>query len=250
MPMHAWQGCRRRSLVIAVAALAIAGLSAATSSRHRRRTRRCRHARQVTVIGSGEVQGTPDTLTVNVSIDATAPDVTAASNQTSSSMQAVIDALVGSGIDRKDISTTQVTLQPQYGEPTTPPPSSATRRATRSASRSASIDTASTALGADPERGRQRHPDQLGRLTRSRTTRSWSRTRGRAPSTTPRTAPSSTPSLSGLRLGKVISISEAGGDVAAASADAAAPVAAEAVPLEPGQQTVGFAVTVIWELAA
>ena len=32
--------------------------------------------RQVTVVGSGEVKGTPDTLNVNASIEAIAPDVT------------------------------------------------------------------------------------------------------------------------------------------------------------------------------
>ena len=60
------------------------------------------------------MQGTPDTLTVNASIEFIAPDVTAAMNQTSERQQAVIDALVDSGIDRKDISTTQVSLQPQF----------------------------------------------------------------------------------------------------------------------------------------
>jgi hypothetical protein len=51
--------------------------------------------------------------------------------------------------------------------------------------------------------------------------------------------------LSGLRLGKVISISEASG----ATPPTPMPRAAtEAVPLEPGQQTVSFSVTVIWEL--
>ena len=56
--------------------------------------------------------------------------------------------------------------------------------------------------------------------------------------------------LSGLNLGKVISISEASGSTPPppmpyqrGGADMAA-----SVPLEPGQQTVGFSVTVIWEL--
>lgn len=53
--------------------------------------------------------------------------------------------------------------------------------------------------------------------------------------------------LSGLRLGKVISISEASG--AAPTHEAPAPPRdLSAVPLEPGQQTVGFSVTVVWEL--
>lgn len=71
-------------------------------------------ARQVTVVGSGQVQGVPDTLTADVAIEFTAPDVSGALNQSSQRQQAVIDALVGSGIDRKDISTTQVSVQPQF----------------------------------------------------------------------------------------------------------------------------------------
>ncbi|WP_414685106.1 SIMPL domain-containing protein, partial [Mycobacterium sp.] len=72
-------------------------------------------SRQVTVVGSGHVRGAPDMLTANVSIEFTAPDVTAAMNQTGQRQQAVINALVSAGVDRKDISTTQVSLQPQYG---------------------------------------------------------------------------------------------------------------------------------------
>ncbi len=73
--------------------------------------------RQVTVIGSGQVQGVPDTLTADVGIEFTAPDVTTAMNQTNDRQQAVINALVGAGVDRKNISTTTVNLQPQYSNP-------------------------------------------------------------------------------------------------------------------------------------
>ncbi|MFZ1176340.1 MAG: SIMPL domain-containing protein, partial [Mycobacterium sp.] len=73
--------------------------------------------RQVTVFGSGQVQGVPDTLTADVGIEFTAPDVTAAMNQTNDRQQAVINALIASGIDRKNIRTTDVTLQPQYSNP-------------------------------------------------------------------------------------------------------------------------------------
>ena len=56
--------------------------------------------------------------------------------------------------------------------------------------------------------------------------------------------------LSGLDLGKVISISElpAGGAPPPAPMPRGAMADAMAVPVEPGQQTVGFSVTVIWEL--
>ena len=72
--------------------------------------------RQVTVVGSGEVRGAPDTLTADVGIEVVAPDATAAMNQSSDRQRTVIEALTTGGIDAKDISTTGVNLQPQYGE--------------------------------------------------------------------------------------------------------------------------------------
>jgi uncharacterized protein len=54
--------------------------------------------------------------------------------------------------------------------------------------------------------------------------------------------------LSGLRLGKVLSISESTGSNPTAGAPPAPPRGMSAVPLEPGQQTVSFSVTVAWEL--
>ena len=49
--------------------------------------------RQVTVLGSGQVQGVPDTLTAGVEIEFTAPDVTAAMNQTNDRQHLLDDQL-------------------------------------------------------------------------------------------------------------------------------------------------------------
>ncbi|HWT48082.1 MAG TPA: SIMPL domain-containing protein, partial [Mycobacterium sp.] len=54
--------------------------------------------------------------------------------------------------------------------------------------------------------------------------------------------------LSGLRLGRVLSISEASGSQPTAGMPPASPRGMSAVPLEPGQQTVSFSVTAVWEL--
>jgi uncharacterized protein YggE len=54
--------------------------------------------------------------------------------------------------------------------------------------------------------------------------------------------------LSGLQLGRVLSISEAAGSTQTAGAPAPPKAMATAVPLEPGQQTVSFSVTAVWEL--
>ena len=120
MPSAARAKMSTRFLLLAAAGLAAVGLSACDSTSGPTGTAD-KDTRQVTVVGAGEVQGTPDTLTVNASIEFVAPDVSSAMNQTSDRQQAVIDALTGSGIDRKDISTTQVSLQPQFagGDSTT-----------------------------------------------------------------------------------------------------------------------------------
>jgi uncharacterized protein YggE len=54
--------------------------------------------------------------------------------------------------------------------------------------------------------------------------------------------------LSGLRLGRVLSISEASGPAPLGGGPPASPRAMAAVPLEPGQQTVSFSLTAVWEL--
>ena len=55
--------------------------------------------------------------------------------------------------------------------------------------------------------------------------------------------------LSGLNLGDVVSISEASGSTPPPPMPMPRGAMAEAVPLSPGQQTVGFTVTAVWELS-
>ena len=202
------------------------------------------NSRQVTVVGSGQVQGTPDTLTANVSIEFTAPDVTAAMNQTSELQQAVINALVTAGVDRKDIRTTQVRLQPQYG-----PESSAIvgyRASNSIAVKIRNLDSASNALalivstGGDATRINSVNYsiDDDSQLVKDARARAFQDAKDRAQQYA---------QLSGLKLGKVVSISESAG----ATPTTPIPMtraAAAPVPLEPGQQTVSFSVTVVWEL--
>jgi len=200
--------------------------------------------RQVTVIGSGHVQGVPDTLTADVSIEFTAPDVTAATDQTNGRQQAVIDALAGAGLDRKDISTTDVSLQPQYdssGDTITGYRAGNAIRVTIHPAGSASrllalivgtggaatrINSVSYSIGDDSQ------------LVKDARARAFHDAQDRAEQYA---------QLSGLGLGKVISISEASG----ATPPVPAPMRAgmpSSVPLEPGQQTVSFSVTAVWEL--
>ncbi|CDO91146.1 hypothetical protein AWC29_03465 [Mycobacterium triplex] len=230
------------SLAVAAAGLAMITLSACDSHSPTPGA----NPRQVTVVGSGQVQGVPDTLTADVGIEFSAPDVTAAMNQTNDRQQAVINALVGAGVDRKDISTTQVTLQPQYGSSE---PTITGYRATNAIQvKIHPTDAASRMLalivstGGDATRisSVSYSIADDSQLVKDARARAFNDAKSRAEQYA---------QLSGLRLGKVLSISEATGSAPTAGAPPAPPKAmATPVPLEPGQQTVSFSVTAAWEL--
>lgn len=199
--------------------------------------------RQVTVVGTGNVQGTPDTLTANVAMEFFAPDVSGALNQSSQRQQAVIDALVGAGVDRKDISTTQVSVQPQFTpDGTTPSGYRATnaidvkiRDITAASQKLALI--ASTGGDATRINSVNYSIEDDSDLVRNARANAFDDARNRAEQYA---------GLSGLSLGKVLSISEQSGAIPRPTPMPRA--AMEAVPTEPGQQTVSFSVTVVWEL--
>jgi uncharacterized protein len=235
-----------RFFVIAVAGLAAVTLSACDAASGPIGAPDSDDIRQVTVIGSGEVKGVPNTLTANVAIEFIAPDVTGAMNQTSGRQQAVIDALVGMGVDRKDISTTQVSLQPQFSGGDTP--AIVGYRASNSIDvRLRRLDSASQALalivstGGDATRINSVNYsiEDNPQLLKDARSRAFEDARDRAEQYA---------QLAGLTLGNVISISEAAPGGPPPTPMPAPRAALQAVPLEPGQQTVGFSVTVVWEL--
>lgn len=205
--------------------------------------------RHVTVQGSGEVQGEPDTLNVNASIESIAPDVTGAMNQTSGRQQAVINALVDAGVDRKDISTAQVSLQPQFSGGGDNPATIVGYRASNSIDiKIRQLDAASQALalivssGGDATRINSVNYslEDDSQLVRDARSRAFDDAKDRAEQYA---------ELSGSHLGQVISISEAtGGQQPPTPMPTTRGAELAAVPLEPGQQTVGFTVTVVWEL--
>jgi uncharacterized protein len=201
--------------------------------------------RQVTVVGSGKVQGVPDTLTADVGIEFTAPDVTSAMDQTNNRQQAVINALADGGVDRKDISTTDVSLQPQYdnsdGTITGYRAGNSIRVKIHPADSASRVLAVIVGTGGDATRINSVSysiADDSQQVKDARA-RAFQDAKDRAQQYA---------QLSRLRLGKVISISEASG--AAPPEPPAPPRGAMPanVPLEPGQQTVNFSVTAVWEL--
>jgi hypothetical protein len=236
----------RRTIALAAAGLTVAALSAC--DKHNPPAAGA-NPRQVTVVGSGQVQGVPDTLTADVGIEFTAPDVTAAMNQTNDRQQAVINALSDAGLDRKNISTTTVTLQPQYSNPAPNGTETITGyRATNAIQvKIHPTDAASRMLalivstGGDATRitSVSYSIADDSQLIKDARARAFNDAKGRADQYA---------QLSGLRLGRVLSISEVSGGPPAGGGPPAPPRGASAVPLEPGQQTVSFSVTAVWEL--
>lgn len=200
-------------------------------------------ARQVTVVGSGHVQGVPDTLTADVAMESTAPDVSAALNQSSQRQQAVIDALAGAGVDRKDITTTQVSVQPQFTDNAISGyrASNAIKVKIRDTAKASQTLALIASTGGDATRINSVNYsiEDDSDLVHDARARAFEDAKNRADQYA---------GLSGLHLGKVISISEQSGGSTPPTPTPMPRAAMQAVPLEPGQQTVGFSVTVIWEL--
>ncbi|BBY33237.1 hypothetical protein BST33_11100 [Mycolicibacter minnesotensis] len=244
MPTHRARTVLRQSMTLALAGMSALALAGCDSAPHVPDL-----PRQVTVVGTGEVQGVPDTLTTEAGIEFLAGDVTSAMNQTSERQQAVIDALVDAGVDRKDISTTQVSLQPQYGNPDNSGSSTITGyRAGNTIRVKVERDSASQVLavivraGGDATRinGVSYSIEDDSALVRGARERAFNDAKDRAEQYA---------QLSGLHLGQVISISEVAGETPPMPVGMPMRAMAAAPPVEPGQQTVSFTVTAVWELS-
>lgn len=80
--------------------------------------------RTISVPGTGTASGAPDIALVQVGVDITNTDVGAAVDEANQSMQDVIDALTGMGINESNIQTTRFDVQqlqnnnPNTGQPT------------------------------------------------------------------------------------------------------------------------------------
>lgn len=200
--------------------------------------------RQVTVVGSGKVQGAPDTVTADVGIEVVAPDAAAATNQVNERQQAVLDALKGRGFDPRDISTTTVSVQPQLGDNSVV---TGYRANNSIAVTIRELDAAPGALSTVIDIGGNAARinsvtysiQDDSELVKDARAKAFEDAKNRAQQYA---------ELSGLSLGKVISISEAPGSSPPGPVPVAKGAMAADVPLEPGQQTVSFAVTAVWEL--
>ena len=68
----------------------------------------------ITVTGTGEVTGTPDTVEVSLGVAVLAENVQDATTTAAQKADALISALTDGGVDRKDITTTDYSIYPEY----------------------------------------------------------------------------------------------------------------------------------------
>jgi uncharacterized protein YggE len=70
--------------------------------------------RQVTVVGNGEVKVTPDTASVQIGVEITAPTTQEALTQNTAQATAIIEKIKGLGVAEKDIQTSGFNISPTY----------------------------------------------------------------------------------------------------------------------------------------
>jgi uncharacterized protein len=74
----------------------------------------------VSVVGSGQVSGTPDVLRVTFTVERAEPDVAAALATVGERTDAVIAALQAKGVERSQLATSAVNVYQDYREPGAP----------------------------------------------------------------------------------------------------------------------------------
>lgn len=205
--------------------------------------------RSVTVVGKGEVKGAPDTLRADLGVETTGADVSSAIDSANAQIAAVTKAVVDAGVPRENVQTQQVTLAPDYSNPA--PGGSrqiSNYRATNSlrvdiTDLSKASDVLKVAVDAGGDATRISNVsfviDDDSELVTNAREQAFNDARDRAKQYS---------RLSDDDLGKVLTIDEtSSGQEAPASGQQRATLDSS-VPLEPGQQTVSFSVTVKWQL--
>lgn len=68
----------------------------------------------VTVTGTARVEGVPDTLRLDIGVNAVEDSVDAALAKANEASAALLKTLQDNGVEERDIATTQISIQPQY----------------------------------------------------------------------------------------------------------------------------------------
>lgn len=204
----------------------------------------------VSVSGHGSVQGTPDTLIADMDAHANRPAASDALDAASQVATSVVNALEANGVAASDIQTSGVSVGPMYGKGNTITGYRADESIT---ARMHPLSTAQTALGAASQAGGNNLDINSTSLTISHRAAYQARARAAAFANA-KAAAEQYAELAGRQLGRVMHITastsgpgvihypvpvEAAGGASGGSAS---------VPINPGTQTIGATVRVVWAL--
>lgn len=68
----------------------------------------------ISVSGTGEITGTPDTISVDLGVSVLGDTVDEATSRAADAANALIESLKGNGVDPKNIATTNYSISPEY----------------------------------------------------------------------------------------------------------------------------------------
>jgi len=205
----------------------------------------------ISVGGRADVAGTPDTLRLDLSVVATAPSVSEAFASANRSAGAVQTSLLSSGVQKKDLQTSGLDIQPSYDYPNGGTPRLRGYQVSESVSaKLRDLGRAGDAIGkavgvggnAVTVNGISLDLEDSGAMVSSARDKAFAEAKAKAEQYA---------KAAGRGLGEVISITE---DVSTAS-PVAMPYAAmdsaklaASVPIQPGTQNVVVSVTVVFSM--
>lgn len=204
----------------------------------------------ITVTGTGEVTGTPDTVEVSLGVAVLAETVQEATTTAAQKADALISALTGAGVDQKDITTTDYSIYPEYDYSSNKERlvgyrvSNTVRVKIRNVDDTGSLIDAATEAGGNDVRvsGLQFSIDDDAEMVKAARAAAWSDALAKA---------TQLAELSGQELGQAISINETVSSTPPpVFYERAAADAAVETPIEPGTSAVTISLSVNFTLGA
>lgn len=204
----------------------------------------------ITVTGHAEVEGTPDTLRLDIGVSVTEPTVDAAMDKANAASIAVQQALRDNGVAEKDLQTTNVSVQPEYDWSGNTQRlrgysvSQSLRATLRDIDSAGAVISAATTAGGDNTiiNGLSFDLEDNASLLESARERAIADARQRAEQYA---------SAAGRSVGQIVGITESVASLPSpidGRMMAGASEAADAVPIAPGTQSVTVDVNVVFEL--
>jgi hypothetical protein len=205
-------------------------------------------SRFITMNGHGEVRRAPDLATISMGVTTQAEMAAAALDANSQTMQVMLSALKQTGIADNDVQTTDFLVQPRldYGNNTGQPPKTVGYDVTNQVT--VTVRDLS-ALGAILDKAVQSGSNQVSGISFSvkNPESALDEARQKAVADAVRKAEVYA-AAAGVRLGRIMSISESTAMPGPVPMRARAMDAAAAPPIAAGEQTLGLDVTINWEI--